>query len=362
MRRLLTLSAAALVAACALPAAAQDSMEPAPAKKPQMHAIADLKPGDTAPALTIEKWVKGDSVSAFEKGHVYVVEFWATWCGPCVASMPHLSSIQKHFKDKVTVIGVTSHDKKNTLDKVESMVTEKGDTMGYNVAWDKDRATNTAYMEAGGQQFIPCSFVVDQAGKIAYIGSPEPLEFVLGRVVANKWDTVEGPKELRAVSKQQQSIMHKAQDDPKGALKDADAFAAKYPEFASEVDSMRFAIAIEANDAAAASAAGSRIVDKLIADRNAASLNEFAWGIVDPESTMKVKDNDLALKAALKAVDFTGEKDAAILDTLARCYFVKGDRAKAIQYEKKAVAIGSDNEEIKKSLEAALEEYQKGSN
>lgn len=40
----------------------------------------DLKPGDPAPALKIDKWVKGQPVEAFEKGKVYVVEFWATWC------------------------------------------------------------------------------------------------------------------------------------------------------------------------------------------------------------------------------------------------------------------------------------------
>src|ERR1700752_4419794 len=124
-----------------------------------------LRPGMAAPALEIEKWVKGAPVPAFEHGKVYVIEFWATWCEPCIASMPHLSALQRQYgKDGVTIIGVTSADPRNSLECVEKLVADKGDQMAYTVAWDKGRATSAAYMEAAGQNGIPRSFVVDQAG------------------------------------------------------------------------------------------------------------------------------------------------------------------------------------------------------
>ncbi len=90
---------------------------------------------------------------------------------------------------------------------------------------------------------------------------------------------------------------------------------------------------------------------------DAQMLNQLAWIIVDPDSTLEQKNVDVAMKAALKANKLTEEKDGPILDTVARCHWLKGDKAKAIELQKKAVEVTEDPM-MKQQIEETLKEYQ----
>ena len=65
-------------------------------------------------------WLKGTPIQGFERGRVYVVEFWATWCGPCIAAMPHLSRVADKYKRRVTVIGVDVMEKAPSMKKLKA--------------------------------------------------------------------------------------------------------------------------------------------------------------------------------------------------------------------------------------------------
>src|SRR5687767_6900738 len=76
----------------------------------QSHAVAGLAIGWGAPVVSVKEWIHGGPVDmAAGKGkNIYVVEFWATWCGPCREAIPHVSELQKKYKDRgVVFIGLT---------------------------------------------------------------------------------------------------------------------------------------------------------------------------------------------------------------------------------------------------------------
>jgi thiol-disulfide isomerase/thioredoxin len=150
-----------------------------------------LKVGDPAPKLQPGKWVQGEPVKGFEKGKAYIVEFWATWCPPCRASIPHLNEIYKKFKDKgLIVIGQDVSERDDSL--VAPFVKKMGDKMTYRVALDdktsdKNGQMSQTWMEAAGQDGIPTAFLVDTKGHIAWIGHPMQLkEQVIEDVLAGK--------------------------------------------------------------------------------------------------------------------------------------------------------------------------------
>jgi thiol-disulfide isomerase/thioredoxin len=346
-----------LPAAAILLAGSAFAQQPADAaaKKPA------LVVGAPAPALQVEKWVKGSPVASFEKGKTYVVEFWATWCGPCIASMPHLSALSRQYKDKgVTIVGVTTKDPDNDLPGVEAMVNKKGDGMDYAVAWDAGHATNEAYMQAAGRNGIPCAFVVDGAGKIAFIGHPMYLDEPIRQIVAGTWDAEKGGAAIAAAEKSLAGIIKAIQQDPKGALAKIAEFETAYPAYANVVGPLKFDALLGAEDYAAAYACGAKLVEEAIAHQDANALNEIAWKIVDPEANRAKVDLELAFKAASKGVELTGEKDGAVLDTLARVQFLKGDVGKAIECETKAVEVSTGS--LKASLEKTLAEYKAKAN
>lgn len=155
---------------------------------------APLTIGDKAPTLQTANWLKGDKYPRFEEGKVYVVEFWATWCGPCKENIPHLTELAKKYKDKVAIIGVSIWENLegqsgDSLKKVTSFVQSQGDKMDYNVAADdtKDTIANT-WMKPAGEGGIPCSFIVDGSGTIAWIGHPAKMEESLVKVLDGTFD------------------------------------------------------------------------------------------------------------------------------------------------------------------------------
>jgi len=364
-----SIAVAALLALVAGTVHAQDAKAPAEKTAEKSAASGKLSVGDKAPAIEVEKFLKGTPVTGYEKGKTYVVEFWATWCGPCVQSMPHISHVQKEFKDKgLTIIGVNvwEDDKYNaeTLKNVETFVAEMGDKMAYTVAYDgAAKKMDEGFMKAAGRRGIPSCFVVDGESKVAWVGHPMWLDTVLPDVISGKYEANALTEKVKAGEKAQKAVFEKMQSDPAAAITAWEAFEKDYPGPGKIMESIKYTLYMQAEQFDKLFAFMGKQADEAITSKDTMKLNEIAWMLVDPESQIEKPDLALALKAAEKANEFSKSEDPAILDTLARVYWVKGDKAKAAEMQAKAVELANKTEKYKPmaaELEERLKQYKGG--
>ena len=156
--------------------------------------------GSPAPAIDIEHWFHDkEPITAFKAGKVYVVEFWATWCGPCLASMPHLAEIQDRHSGDLTVISVSDEDPETVekfLDREKGDTTFRAITAAYSLTTDPDQSVNKDYMKAAGQNGIPTAFIVGKTGEIEWIGHPMRIDEPVAKVIAGEWDRAAYAAEL----------------------------------------------------------------------------------------------------------------------------------------------------------------------
>src|SRR6185369_11719191 len=219
------------------------------------------KIGDDAPPLKVSKWVQGDPVESFNKGTVYVVEFWATWCGPCRQTIPHLDELHEQFKDKgVVFIGQDCWEQ--DIEKVKPFVTSMGEKMSYRVALDDTSTEKKGFMAvnwmaAAEQNGIPCAFIVGKEGKILWIGHPGGLDATLVKQVADgSFDTAKAAAlqaKQEAAQKAQQEVGQKInaairKGDWDAAKVTVDEIEKEHPELADNLVGVRFHIAQQKGD------------------------------------------------------------------------------------------------------------------
>jgi thiol-disulfide isomerase/thioredoxin len=377
--------------------------------------------GSAAAPLNVSKWVKGKPVdlAAVKGKQVVVVEFWATWCPPCRTSIPHLTEMQKKFKD-VIFIGVTDEES----DVVEKFVAKMGDKMDYVVAIDEEHQTSTGYMKEFGINGIPHAFIVDKEGRVVWHGHPMAgLDQAVEQVIAGKLDVEKAKKHQVARKKLEAFYLAansgaaaakldqlgkelEALDAELGGIQPGKKFeAAEVLKIVKLESLMRdYQIAFQAGrggtnlarieklleenapqgfdvaefkESLALSklfsnyyyaATGRRGAEQLVdyarelaavKTSNANALNEWAWVILTDEG-IKTRDLELATTLAKAGVVASAGKEPAVLDTYARALFDSGQVAEAIEQQQKAIAVAKDIV-MKRELEETLKKYQEKS-
>jgi len=337
-------------------AAAAQAAPAAPMKK--------LGIGDAAPALQYDEWIKGDKIDGITKGKVHVIEFWATWCGPCIAVMPHLSELQKKHPD-VVVVSVAASERGKEEDakiaKVKEFVSGKGDTMSYRVVYAGDREKmSKPWMQAAGQRGIPCAFIVDKDSNIAWIGHPGTMDAPLEQIVAGKFDVAAAKKAFDAEREAEDAMM---------AISIARREATTSGDYGKVIELLQAAVAKNPTDAmkmqlfqclaiADRGTEAWKLGEEILEAKRAEPMmmNQLAWFIVDPEGGVKSPNLDLAMKAA-EACTKADAKNGAYIDTMARVVFLKGDVARAVELQKKAIELAPEGP-MKSEMKETLKTYE----
>lgn len=127
--------------------------------------------GEQAPKLEVESWVTPNAPDANEISQKpYLLEFWATWCPPCMENIPHMIELTEKYGDKINIIAVSVD---NSSKPVKKVIENKD--INYHVAMD------SGLSDKYGVSGIPAGFVISKEGKIIWSGHPasDEMEKVL---------------------------------------------------------------------------------------------------------------------------------------------------------------------------------------
>lgn len=149
MRKLIFILAATFMIATQLPAQETNDGK-------TIWAISILN--EQAPELKIEKWI---SETPEMEGKFILLEFWATWCGPCRKAIPKLNDWHKTFKDDLIVIGLSHEPEQDVLDMINPKIE-------YYSAIDT-RALTKDQLDVQG---IPHALLITPKGKVVWEGFP----------------------------------------------------------------------------------------------------------------------------------------------------------------------------------------------
>jgi thiol-disulfide isomerase/thioredoxin len=314
--------------------------------------------GDKAPAVKASKWlVAPPPALPGEKGgekHVFLVEFWATWCAPCRRSIPHLAELhRKHGKDGLVIVSISNEE-----ENVVGRFLKKGNQgkpmdMPYFVGCDDDMKTNENWMS--DIEGIPHAFLVNREGIVVWTGNPlgdtAQLDRAITQVLAGKYD-VATAKTAALSAKKANELTRGLQAaygrrDEKEVFNLLDQLIAVKP-----ADAQPYLIKrqlLEEFNRASEIQALEQSMEKALQDSAEAMLR---LAEVELERDVSERNPGMLLRCARRADALSKGRDPEALATLARAHCELGMIDAAIETQARAVGLAAeaDRDRYKKAL------------
>lgn len=297
-----------------------------------------LREGDSAPAIAPGEWLKGEPVAKFERGKFYVIDFWGMWCESCTVGLPHMSRLQKQYKD---IIFIAQDWAERDPARVRDFVREMGDKLNCRVALDDVRVSGNGRIGRMGKDWMiaagneDTTFVVDRDGKIAWIGQPFDVDNALRDMASGPFNPARHAAE-REIKQELDGRFYAAMRAQKfeGAIAFLDQRAKLQPAMADFIATLKFNVLRWKKDYPSAWNLGQSFSETF---KNGGHMfNDLAatiwsWNVSEKQGL------DLAESLATRAVEITRGEDGYVLLTLARVEFLRGNIDKAIEIQTRAM-------------------------
>ena len=268
----------------------------------------------SAPDINVSQWL-GQEVDLMERpGPLIILDLWATWCGPCIKAMPHLSEVGKKHRDRVKIVAMTEE----APEVVTDFIKKNPKLFTFPVALDIKGKTFARYKKAFGFRGIPVTFLI-RNGEVLWHGHPSAMDKPLEAILDGRWTPASSfmAKKIRRVASAYEKAM-----------------LSKAPTTA-ETEAM---------------------VDVLIEGgaHDPMILNNVSWTLLT-EVTPQRRPLADALRLAKAANKHTRGQSHHVRDTLALALYLTGDITGALMHQSKAVEMcqakpGTNCKEIIKAL------------